>query len=54
MIGLPLAHVGPFPVEETIGMYGPGILLFIGAGSTLVRARLRRLRRRQPGPGTES
>ena len=24
MIGLPLAHVGGIPIEETLGSFGPG------------------------------
>jgi hypothetical protein len=45
-----IAHVGGIPVEETLGMYGPALLLVLGAASASVRARLRRLRR---GPGCD-
>jgi hypothetical protein len=40
-----IAHVGGIPVEETLGMYGPALLLVVGAASASVGARLRRLRR---------
>jgi hypothetical protein len=42
-----IAHVGGIPIEETLGMYGPALLLALGAASARVRARLRRMR----GPG---
>jgi hypothetical protein len=45
------AHVGGIPIEETLGMYGPALLLALGAGSARVGARLRRLCR---GPGRDS
>jgi hypothetical protein len=40
-----IAHVGGIPVEETLGMYGPGLLLVLGAASARVGARLHRWRR---------
>jgi hypothetical protein len=40
-----IAHLGGIPVEETLGMYGPALLLVLGAASARVGARLRRLRR---------
>ena len=40
-----IAHVGPFPVEETVGAYGPLLLAAIGAGLASVHAHLRRWRR---------
>jgi hypothetical protein len=40
-----IAHVGGIPVEETLGMYGPALLLVLGAASARVSARLGRLRR---------
>jgi hypothetical protein len=36
-----IAHVGGFPVEETLAMYGPALLLALGAASASLRARLR-------------
>jgi hypothetical protein len=39
-----IAHVGGIPIEETLGMYGPALLLALGAASARVRARLRRVR----------
>jgi hypothetical protein len=46
-----IAHVGGIPVEETLGMYGPALLLVLGAASASVGARLRRWRR---GPARDS
>ena len=46
MIGLPLAHVGGIPVEETLGSLGPALLLGLGAASAKLSARRRRLRSR--------
>jgi hypothetical protein len=42
-----LAHVGGIPIEETIGMYGPALVLAAGAACASVGARLRRLSRRR-------
>ena len=42
MIGLPLAHVGGIPIEETLGSLGPALLLGFGAAWAKLRARLRR------------
>jgi hypothetical protein len=39
-----IAHVGGVPLEETLGMYGPALMLVLGAASARVGARLRRLR----------
>ena len=39
-----IAHVGGIPIEETLGMYGPALLLALGAASARVGACLRRLR----------
>ena len=39
-----VAHVGGVPVEETLGVYGPALLLALGAASARVRARVRRPR----------
>jgi len=61
--GVPIAHVGGFPVEETLGVYGPVLLLAIPLASARLRSALRRVRdRREPsderpappsrGPGT--
>ena len=38
-----IAHVGGLPIEETLGMYGPALLLAAGAASASLKARLRRL-----------
>lgn len=45
-MGLPIAHVGGMPIEETLGMYGPALLLAAGAASASLNARFRRLRGR--------
>ena len=47
---IPLAHIAGIPVEETAAMYGPVLLLAAGAASTMVRARVRRLRQRRRPP----
>ena len=44
MMGIPIAHVAGIPIEETIGIYGPALLLAFGAACTIVRARFRRVR----------
>jgi hypothetical protein len=51
-----IAHVGGLPIEETLGMYGPALLLALGAASARVGARLQRVRSRRrerasPSPG---
>jgi hypothetical protein len=46
MIGVPIAHVGGIPIEETLGSLGPGLLVGIGVAWTRCRARLRRARTR--------
>jgi hypothetical protein len=42
-----IAHVGGVPIEETLGMYGPALLLALGAASARVGAHLRRVRSRR-------
>ena len=32
MIDLPLAHVGGIPIEETLGSFGPALLLIARSG----------------------
>ena len=46
---IPLGHVAGLPVEETVLMYGPGLLLVFGAASATLTARVRRLRSRRRG-----
>ncbi len=46
MTGLPLAHVGGIPFEETLGSLGPALLLAAAAASAKLSARRRRLRKR--------
>jgi hypothetical protein len=42
-----LAHVGGIPIEETVAMYGPVLLLAAGAASAHVRSMWRRQRARR-------
>jgi hypothetical protein len=43
----PVAHVAGVPVEETVGMYGPVLLLVAGAASAKIGIRYRNLRARR-------
>ena len=45
---IPIAHVGGIPVEETLGSFGPALLLGLGVAWAKLRARLRRVRSRPP------
>ena len=38
------SHIAGIPVEETIGLLGPALLVAFGAASATLRARLRRAR----------
>ena len=42
MIAVPLAHVGGVPLEETIGSFGPALLVGVGVAWARLRACLRR------------
>ena len=44
---IPIAHVGGIPVEETLGSFGPALLLGLGIAWARLRARLRRVRARR-------
>ena len=44
MSGLPLAHVGGLPIEETLGSFGPALLVALGVAWAKLRARLRPVR----------
>jgi len=44
VIGLPFAHVGGIPIEETLGSFGPVLLLVAGAALARLGDRVRRLR----------
>jgi hypothetical protein len=46
MIGVPFAHVGGVPLEETLGLFAPALLVGFGVASANLRARLRRVRSR--------
>jgi hypothetical protein len=43
MMGGPVAHVGGIPIEETLGTFGPALLLAAGAASARLSARVRRV-----------
>ena len=47
MIVIPLAHVGGIPIEETVALYGPALLLVAGAASVRLGAWVRFLRGRR-------
>ena len=44
MISGPLAHVGGLPIEETLGSFGPALLVGFAVTWANVRARLRPVR----------
>ena len=44
MITVPFAHVGGIPIEETLGSFGPALLVGFGVAWAQLRARLRRVR----------
>jgi hypothetical protein len=46
MIGVPIAHVGGIPLEETLASLGPALLVAFGVAWANLRARLRRVRPR--------
>jgi hypothetical protein len=46
MSGLPLAHVGGIPIEETLASLGPVLLVAFGVAAANLRASLRRVRSR--------
>jgi hypothetical protein len=50
--GVPVAHLGGLPIEETLGLYGPALLVAAGAASASLHARLRNLRARRRSRGT--
>jgi len=49
VITLPFAHVGGMPIEETLGSFGPALLVALGVTWTKLRARLRMVRSRAGG-----
>ncbi len=46
----PLAHVGGLPIEETLGAFGPALLVAFGVAWAKLRARLRPARSRASAP----
>ena len=43
MTGVPFAHVGGLPIEETLASLGPALLVAFGVASAQLRARLGRV-----------
>jgi hypothetical protein len=41
VIGVPFAHVGGLPIEETLGSFGPALLVALGVAWAKLRARVR-------------
>ena len=55
MIDGPLAHVGGIPIEETIGSFGPALVVGVGVAWAKLRDRLRHppaLKRTRTNSGT--
>jgi hypothetical protein len=46
MISAPVAHVGGIPIDETLGSFGPALLVCLGVAWAKLRARLGRVRAR--------
>jgi hypothetical protein len=46
VISLPFAHVGGIPIEETLGSFGPALLVGLGVTWAKLSARLRTVRSR--------
>ena len=46
-MGLPFAHVSGIPIEETLGTYGPALLVIGGLASARLGVRFRQLRGRR-------
>jgi hypothetical protein len=46
-MALPAAHIGGIPIEETLGSYGPVLLLAAGVATAWLSARFRQLRARK-------
>jgi uncharacterized membrane protein len=44
--GAPLAHVAGIPIEETLGAFGPALLVGLGVAWANLRSRLGRVRAR--------
>lgn len=44
LMNLPFAHIGGVPIEETVGSFGPALLVAFGAAAAKLRARYLRLR----------
>jgi hypothetical protein len=46
-MGFPFAHIGGIPIEETLGSYGPALLVLVGAASARLSIGWRHLRGRR-------
>jgi hypothetical protein len=44
---LPCGHIAGVPIEETLGLFGPALLVALGAAVATLRARIRRLQSRR-------
>jgi hypothetical protein len=51
-MGLPFAHISGIPIEETLGSYGPALLVVVGAASARLSIRFRHLRGRRRARAT--
>jgi hypothetical protein len=49
MIGVPIAHVGSVPIEETLASVGPALLAGLGVAWASLRSRLGRVRAHPSG-----
>jgi hypothetical protein len=45
---IPLGHIAGMPVEETLAMYAPTLLIALGGAATMLRARVRKARSERP------
>jgi hypothetical protein len=50
VIDAPVAHVGSIPIEETLGLFAPALLIGFGVASAKLRALLHRVRSRAGAP----
>jgi hypothetical protein len=50
MTSVPFAHLGGIPIEETLGSFGPALLVGFGVAWAKLRSRLRRVRSRAKAP----
>jgi hypothetical protein len=53
-MSVPLAHVGGLPIEETLGSFGPALLIAFGAVAARLRARWLRMRSHAAAHGSRA